>query len=157
MTPSNHDTWFSTLGNTCTIQYSRLWMEWIVNLFEKKWKTCQPNSNWEFIFNNLWWRPLNTEERAASHAKYRSPSLRLERNHEVKEAHAVTSWNAKNLEWSIQATEAKELCGAKVAKRLTTMISKNPDMYSPRKKDNGQSAQEKTRMDTYFPTILDPS
>ena len=92
----------------------------------------------------MWLRPLDAEERAASRVKYPRPSLRLDWKHEVKEARAVKEKAGMQKIWNdlSQATEAKELHRAKAAKRLKAMICTNPDMYSPRKKHNGQSRKK---------------
>ena len=66
----------------------------------------------------------------------------MERKHEVKEARAVEERAGMQSIWNdpIQATEAKELCGAKAAERLKTLT--NPDI---RGKDNGQSRKNEER------------
>ena len=66
----------------------------------------------------------------------------MERKHEVKEARAVEERAGMQRIWNdpSQATEAKELCGAKAAERLKTLT--NPEI---RGKDNGQSRKMQER------------
>ena len=85
-------------------------MDWIVKLFETKWRKYQPNSYLEFLFNNLWLPPLDIEERAASRVKYRRLSLGTET-------------------WSQRSTCSR---GAQRLKTLT-----NPEIFRLREKDNG--------------------
>ena len=66
----------------------------------------------------------------------------LERKHEVKEAHAVEERAGMQRIWNdpSQATEAKELRGAKAAERLKKLT--NPEIFSLRGKDNAQSRKK---------------
>ena len=75
------------------------------------------------LFNNLWLRALDAEERAASRAKYWRPSLRLERKHEVKEGHAAEEeWTGYVL---IQIMKPKPTCATWKEKNATAGITLN--------------------------------
>ena len=77
-----------------------------------------------------------TGRRGEQHHESNIEGCHLERKHEVKEAHAVEE------RAGMHASEAKELCGAKTlaAERLKTLT--NPEIFSLRGKDNGQSRKK---------------
>ena len=78
----------------------------------------------------------------------------MERKHEVKEARAVEERAGMQRIWNdpSQATEAKELCGAKAAERLKTLT--NPEI---RGKDNGQSRKKQERTEYTLTRSYGPS
>ena len=102
----------------------------------------RPNSNLEFLFNNSWLRPLDVEEGASITSQNRRPSLGTETWSQKSAWSRGKSWNRIQRIWNdpSQATEAKELRGAKAAERLKTLT--NPEI---RGKDNGQSRKKQER------------
>ena len=83
-----------------------------------------------------------TGRRGGKHYKSNIEGRHLKPKHEVKEAQTVEERAGMQRIWNdpSQTTEDKELRGAKAAERLKTLT--NPEIFSLRGKDNGQSRKK---------------